>query len=476
MKNLKPDQWVLFLPVCCGLFIYITWRAFHLSFTHDEGISYNVITAKNYLEYAANNHLLNTWLMALSASVFGHAELALRLPNVLAFSIYLLFCYRLIQASTQNLLAFFAIALLFLNPFVLDFFSLARGYGLSLAFMVTGLWFFLRKNYVQLSGEDFLRNSGYAMGYATLALLSNLALINFYIALLVLFSVQYLLLARKEQGRRLRKHLPFVGFVFLTCIPLILGLKRLLILSQAGDLYVGAPSIDDSISSFIERSSYHRPYPVWFSELVQTSIKFVFVTGMVLALFRKKFNGPLFKLGALMVVILIGLYLEHYLFSTLFPMGRTGIYFIPLFGLFVYYFFVEILSGLKPKLNTGITVAGLLLIPLPLSIHFFCTVNTDHTFEWKYETHTREVVLDIEDKNKKAELGHNWIFGPAINYYVRSRNLNLVPVKLEEGKKRNQDFIYEFEDQWKGEPWQIVHRYDDIGSALYKNPAKEKTK
>ncbi len=472
MKNARVNLWVIFLAACCALFAYTVLRAFYASFTHDEAISYNVVIAKNYFEYAANNHLLNTWLMAFCAGIFGESELSLRLPNILLFLFYLFFCAKLIKRSSKNSLIFFALPLLLLNPFVLDFFSLARGYGLSMGFMVASLYYFLRKNYTDASREGFIKDFCFSMGYATLAVVSNLALINFYIALLVLFSGHYILLVRKEQGKGLRKYMRFFILVILAGIPLFLSLKRLLILSRAGDLYVGAGSIDESISSFIERSCYHQPYPVWFSEILQSFIKFIFPAGLILTLLRKKFNSPLIKLGALMTLILTGLYLEHYLFSTLFPMGRTGIYFIPLFGFFIYYLFVQFVSSQKPQLQTIFIVSGLLVISLPLTIHFFRTINFDHSFEWKYETHTKEVVLGIENKNKKMVLGHNWIFGPAINYYVRSKKLNISAVRLEEGTTRDEDFIYEFPDQMKDTTWQPVIRYKDIGTVLYKNPGK----
>jgi hypothetical protein len=69
-------------------------RAYSLSFTHDESLTYlhgvrpglTKILAFSYVD--ANNHPLNTLLTWLSSLAFGNAELALRLPNVVAFVLF----------------------------------------------------------------------------------------------------------------------------------------------------------------------------------------------------------------------------------------------------------------------------------------------------------------------------------------------------------------------------------------------------
>ena len=246
-----------------------------------------------------------------------------------------------------------------------------------------------------------------------------------------------------------------------------------MILKEANDLYVGAGSFDETVSTFIERSSYFIAYPVWFTELLQSFLLLIFPAGLIITLLRKNFSTALFKLCVLISFILIGFYIEHYLFSTLFPISRTGIYFIPLFGFFIYYLFIQFIESLRPSLQKGFVYGGLIFVSLPLTVHFFKTINLVHAFEWKYETHTREIVETVESKSNTVTLGHNWIFGPAINYYVRSRSLNITPVKLEEASVYTQDYIYEFQDQMKDSSWKHVKLYNDIGSGLYKNPGKK---
>ncbi|WP_317897462.1 hypothetical protein [Aurantibacillus circumpalustris] len=462
----------VFLLLSFVIFAYIILRAFNLSFTHDEALSYNLVSDKDYFAYTANNHLLNTLLMAVCANIFGESELSLRLPNVLLFAVYLFFCFKLLNTTKEKITTFFVIPLLLFNPFVLDFFALARGYGLSVGFTMGALYFFIGKDFRTENTSSYFKSFFLAMLFASFALLSNLALINFYIALFVLFIGQYILLysRNKEEGLKRQLHFVFLCIIFL--IPLLFSLKTLMVLQEANGLYTGAGTFDESVSSFIERSSYSIPYPLWFTEFLQSFIEYIFPIGFIITLLRKNYYGPLFKLSLLLLFIIGGIYIEHYLFGALFPLSRTGLYFIPLFGLFLFYLFIQFKESLTAKWRTTSFIGALVLVSVPLTLHFLITINLSNAFEWKYETHTKEVVFDVNARNKNAVLGYDWIFGPATRYYVKSRKLDLKVIKLEEGTIYDQDYIYEFQDQLKDSSWKPVKEFNDIQSALYVNPGK----
>lgn len=462
----NTDPKVILLPVCIFLFFYVLYRAWHLSFTHDEGLSYELAANGDFFAYTANNHLLNTWLMALCSRLFGNSELSLRLPNVLLFAVYLFFGSKLLVTEKRKLVFIvFALPLLFLNPFVLDFFAMARGYGLCMGFLMAALYYFLRNRFEPYAPQNFLKDFIPAVIYATLALLSNLSLVNFYIALLAVFFWQYLSMSFKNRIS-LRAHAVAVSWFLLALVPLFFSLKRLLVLSEANGLYAGAGSFDESITTFIERSAYFIPYPLWFTEFLQSFIELIFPVGLIITLLRKNANSRLFKLGVLMTLILAGFYLEHYLFSTLFPISRTGIYFIPLFGLFIVYLFTQFTENASLRLQPVYVSAGVVLVTLSLTIHFLRTMNTRYFFEWKYDAHTREVVEAVSARGGLPVLEHNWIFGPAIHYYIHGKHLQLQAVRLE-GPPSAGKFVYEFQENMKDPAWRPVALYNDAGSGLY---------
>lgn len=467
MIQIKPDISKKILTVTCVLlFVYAVVRACCVSLTHDEGLTYNLVKDQDYFGFTANNHLLNTWCMAIFTSIFGDKELVLRLASILLFAVYLFFSAKLFLKFTRLIFILFAIPLVFLNPFVMDFFALARGYGISVGFMMASVYYLLRSTFSsEQSTSELVKNFFFSSLFAAGALIANLSLVNFYIALLAVYGWDYFLIIRKNKTER--NLLKFFTVLGLAGIPLFFSLTRLLVLKEANDLYVGATDFDETISTLIERSSYLMPYPVWFTELLQAFIIYIFPVGLIITLLRKNYGGPLFKLGALITLMLLGFEAEHYLFSTLFPIGRTGVYFIPLFGLFLTYLFIQFIENRKANQQNVFLVAGFVICSLPLTLHFFKTMNISQTFEWRYDKHTKEVVMKINEQDKNAVLGHNWIFGPSIHYYILSRNLSVTPVKLE-GQGYDQDYIYEFNEQLTDSSLIPLKEFKDTGSGIYK--------
>jgi hypothetical protein len=82
----------------------------------------------------ANNHILNTLAVKVAFKFFPNFWQIARFPNVVGFVIFYFFFYRIVrtfhpQAFEGRFSWMYQIAmvLLFANPFVLDFFALARG-------------------------------------------------------------------------------------------------------------------------------------------------------------------------------------------------------------------------------------------------------------------------------------------------------------------------------------------------------------
>jgi hypothetical protein len=114
---------------------------------------------------------------------------------------YLAFSFLLVHKWTKKTLAATGFLLLNLNPYVLDFFSLCRGYGLSMAFMVAGLYFyvsFLDKIFRQKTSGS--KDLSWSLAMAACAALANLALLNVYAGLVFFSLVLYVVLNRKNPG------------------------------------------------------------------------------------------------------------------------------------------------------------------------------------------------------------------------------------------------------------------------------------
>lgn len=134
------------------LFCYVVLRSIFVEPVHDEiatlfhYIDYNTIWGKDIV-MDANNHLLNSFLGKVCYSVFGDHIWAIRLPNVLSFILFFFSVYKITKFINHEVLKYSFLIAMTSIPYVLEYFSLARGYGMSMALMMFAIYQFLEINY-----------------------------------------------------------------------------------------------------------------------------------------------------------------------------------------------------------------------------------------------------------------------------------------------------------------------------------------
>ena len=136
-----------------GLFIFflVTKEAYTVPLTHDE---YNTIACSQtsfwdivtYKDPVPNNHILNTLFIKLNIALFGDHLFTNRLHNFLFFIPF--FIYLVLSASLlfkDIWLRIGLVCLIVLQPFLLDFFAVTRGYGLCISFQMISIYYFIKK-------------------------------------------------------------------------------------------------------------------------------------------------------------------------------------------------------------------------------------------------------------------------------------------------------------------------------------------
>ena len=189
--QLKSKSFFFALSIICAVpLLYVIYKAFTNSFTHDESFSYNyyvntsvwdIITYKG--PDIPNSHILNTLLMKFSQALFGSSEFALRLPNVIAYCTYIIFSLLWLRKFNNGFLLITGFIILNYNPFILDFFALARGYGLAICCMFISFYFFYN-----LVSSLKTKNVLLSFTFAALAVWSNFTLLNYYIGLFITYN------------------------------------------------------------------------------------------------------------------------------------------------------------------------------------------------------------------------------------------------------------------------------------------------
>jgi Dolichyl-phosphate-mannose-protein mannosyltransferase len=259
-------RYILPFSLGLGIFIFIVMKAAIVQITVDEAYTLTILTKESvwdlvsYKESYTNNHILHSLLCKLSFAVFGMEQVAGRLPNLLSFLLYFGFVWRYSRRFfTDDLVSFMFVTVMVGNPYLLDFFSLARGYGLSISLMMASIYFAAR--YIL---EDNKRSLPLSQLFAILSVYAQFALLHFYLGLnflIFLFLIQKHI-KTKNWAEILRGCTSLIVSLFSLGILVYTPFKTILKDNQIS--YYGSNNIwDDTFVSLTKNSLYWQGY---FSE------------------------------------------------------------------------------------------------------------------------------------------------------------------------------------------------------------------
>lgn len=365
--------WMLFLV----LWTYIFLRAVFVFFVHDEivtmwsyMIEWNPIPYHGYED--ANNHFLNSFLGGLFMRLFHSDSLfVVRLANVLAFPIYF-WSVNALRYYFSSRLAFYGLfTTLLFSPFLIEYFGLARGYGLSLAFLV--LAFLQMMRYFDHKKATGLIGTVLAW---LLAVYSNLTLLPF-----ALLALVYLLLFQFIHNKYKWMALPILAF-----LPLLYLLKYTFHLKEMGKLYYG------EASNFIETTVHSLTYYLWHTEnyyldgLLVALFVLILSVVMVRLVREKNLFAPTNVFSLFLVASIVAIFAQNWLLEVNFPEDRTGLYLVVFFfgGLFFTFDYLRFPWASYPIiLTTVLFLAG--------------NTNLTHSIFWKHEHLDKELLTKIPD-------------------------------------------------------------------------------
>lgn len=320
-----------FLCAAAAVCAYVALRAFLVPVIHDEAmVFFYFVETMDFLPFHggwdAGNHVLCTGLGWLAWKVFGFHLWALRLPSVLAFILYAAYAWRWGLLLRTPLVRWCLWAVLLGMPFLLDFFSLFRGYGLSLAFWSMALY--------QLAAwleKPGTRTLLLVLGASACATFSGFSLLTLWAAVLAVLFVSFW--ARPAPGKLLAMHATL--WLFLGLAPWAFAAAWLQELAAHGSLYYGlhtgvfSGTVPSLLKAMFGEASTPARWPVLLVVLAATWAAW--------RAFRKK---PL-DLAARALLLSAGLlwadvlarYALHGWNGTLFPEDRTALQWVPLFVL-----------------------------------------------------------------------------------------------------------------------------------------------
>lgn len=405
------------------LIFYVLYRAICIGITYDESWTISSFVPLSLSDIFcleqnnANNHIFNTLLIKLFYFFYNGSLFIARLPNVLAFLVYLFFIYKICTRffkPTPGLLAF---VLLLLNPFLLDFFSIARGYGLALAFQLGSLYYTLV--YFKNKSSFYVILS---LGFGGLSVLSGFSMLVFWISTFLII-VFFTLVKYKEY-----KVLKTIIFCFLTAFLLAsLVLQPLTGLLENGSLYYGGNNnfYCDTLISLSKYTLYNSEVSLTANISLNVLLVFIFIS-LGYSYFKEV---KLITAKTLVFLITIscisGILLLHYLFGTFYVIDRTALFFYPLFILCLTLAINDIWHLWLSRIILWICISAFFA-------NFCINANMYKTAIWGLEAHS-ESILDIlnekgESEDKIINLDFSWPLENSIYYYFNKNKYPYVQI------------------------------------------------
>lgn len=463
-------------------------RAVYVPITIDEArsiLDFSSRSVWNIISFgedcaSANNHILNTLLIKLSNGVLGPGELAHRFPSLLSHAFFLFFSIR-VAGRVKNM--FPSLCLFFLintQPYLFDFFSLARGYGLAMAFLMMAIYYLLC--YAHKSSP---RLATLCVVFSSMAMLSNFSSLVFLLAmcgaLVCSFHIQHKELERREYRKALLANVRYPIIILL--IMGIIVFEPVRKLKAFGDLYYGGEKgfWEDTVGSLANSLAYSATYQSIFVLTLKLFVGCTIILALVWfvinvfkssrAIIRSNFVLVFFTLLLAVLITMVEFHLIHIKFL----IGRTAMQFVLLFAVVFGFFLDDFTSAVK---SAKWIVAPISLIAILACVgHFSSAFNLQTTNEWKFDSDSRNVIADIQNdvvasgtKNQRIALACSWPPIAGLNYYrIIHKQDWLLPIE-EDTIRRRVDYYYlmKWLKPYNFDTLEIVKDYPNSGGVLVK--------
>jgi len=490
--NLKNPAHLLVILMSLLLSGYTIYKAVFSSFTHDEcytWLHYVNLPVRDIIFFTSdpspNNHVLNTLLMKASQALFGNHEWSLRLPNLLAYMLFLIYSVCWLREAKNNMLLVSGMMVFHANAYLLDFFSLARGYGLSVSFIFISI-FYLRRYF----SASRLSDAWLSLLAGALAVWSNFTGLHYYAALLtvyLIFSAGDFLAEKTSLPIKIKKLLyriiPVTAVTFVLYM-LIAGPLKII---STGSLVGSSDGFyQDTIRSIVFYSFMYDRYGLnLVSRFSFFTIAFIIVSSCIYGyhLVKMKFSpsqSPNLLLVMLIVFTAFSTQLYHYFSGTPFLQNRTALLFIVLFNS-CYLLLYQFLTDRLVKKNMHIVHVLFLIYPIFLVMMFTYNFRPHYYLDWKYDCKTKEMLTELKkdiakhDAGKRISLGISWVYEPAINYYLHTKRLYWLKPVSRDGYAGSFDYYYVTDDPGfiESRKLEVVAVFPESSSMLARRPDQQ---
>ncbi len=413
-----------FLIFSILIFSYVLYKSYSLFFTDDEAWSVMDIRYMNFGYFFGNylnTHLINSFFLWVEVYFFGYNELALRIHSVLSFLIYAWAVYKMSNYVTTIYNRYLLIVLMVLHPFMLDYFSMARGYALSIACMMLSLYFLYTLIIIQKYSSK--KNLYLSFLFGAISVVSCYVMFTFYVSILILYFFLILFVkpdkvSIKNSILKIWEEKLFWGANILFSLAIMMVVLKLNP-SSFSDEWPYNSFWKDTVYSIIQTLTYKE---INYSFIVYILFLGLIISSVILSMYNlyktRKIEGhSLFSI--ILIVIYILYSVQYYVFNIPYLSNRGSIYLYPLIILSVFFVFTQVNKKL---------VLCLLLFALFIVFNFISNFSLERGIVIVPNDLTRAIkkLGSVRKNGEQISLGVSKAFPATMNFYKIKHELNWI--------------------------------------------------
>jgi len=388
--------------------LYIIIRAALLDVTHDEAYSFHNARQFWYAEAmcTGNTHWIN-WLAIKAVIALGlESNFQIRWFSVLSGIVFISIAWVWIKSFTPSYLKLLAGILIFFNPYVLDYFSLARGYAGGLMFEMLAMLLF-----VLSIGKSNRRLAFFALVCAGLSAVSNYSFIYFFAGFASLHFFRFYF---RERPAFLKNKSFYIDILYVAGITLLIW-RAFVFLKECSNDVIGAGTPNFTEIFYVASDTWiNNKYVTRADELPYFSVAiFILATiAGVYGILKRRSHNQLYFYSSFVLMAMFGfVFLNHFCFGMVFPWYRSALMFFPLLIAVFIYFFDSIVKEGGVKKIIAFSLSAVFITAFVLRMNF------THTFDFWEQADTKKSFDLLQSLNaEKAGISPE-LYGVFINYH-----------------------------------------------------------
>ena len=415
MPNIKTRFFAntTFFFLVYALVFYVIVRAFHIAMTHDEAYSFYNVKHFWYVETlcTGNTHWFN-FLAIKTAVLFGLEKASqLRWFSLFSSGIFLTCAYFWIKHIKDISIKIVAFSFALLNPYLIDYLSLARGYSTGLMFEALCIICFCLLGSRNKSRLTFL-----SLVFSGMSAIANFNFFYFFVA----FSFIYFYKHYFHAGIKSFKTRHFYIDLLFTVGIVILVLKALRFITLCSNdigAYGGQNLIDSVFYGFIDTFIYRNfTVSVMIGSVASYGLFGLLILASCLGIYhQKKHQIVWYSISSQLFLIIVGLLVFNKIsFQTLYPTYRTTLFLYPLISLVLIGFLSFITLKVKWKSMVCYVFSGLLFV------NFIFSMSYTKLFDYSEQADSK-IAFEYLDNLQAKKVGIDpFLYGVYRNYYQQT--------------------------------------------------------